>query len=66
MPSMRERCSDGPSQMPRTTPKPTEPMLKNVDAIAGTPKRLRRVQHAHRLRGQRHQQQEREHDARHA
>ncbi len=47
-------------------PKPTEPMLKNVDAIAGHAELLRRVQHAHGLRGQRHQQQEREHDARHA
>src|SRR5579885_3081270 len=40
MPSMRVKCSAGPSQTPSATPNPTEPMLKNVDAIAGTPNRF--------------------------
>ena len=46
-------------------PNPTEPRLKNVDAMAGHAEAVGRVQHAHGLRRQRHQQQEREHDARH-
>ncbi len=42
IPSMREMWICGPfnlgaSHMPIAIPKPTEPMLKKVDAIAGTP-----------------------------
>jgi hypothetical protein len=34
---MRERCSLGPNHTPNRRPNPTEPRLKNVEAMAGTP-----------------------------
>ena len=37
MPSMREMCSIGPTPNPIAIPKPSEPRLKKVEAIAGTP-----------------------------
>jgi len=35
MPSMRDRCSVGPSTTPSNTPNATEPRLKKVEASAG-------------------------------
>ena len=54
----------GSSQYPSSTPPTIEPRLKKLEAMAGMPNTLRGIEHAHDQRRQRHQQDERVHDAR--